>query len=542
MGDAGHFRYICVLFVKKNRNRSGSISVQVLAKIGRSNRLIKTFGTSSDEREISRLCEEARQWADEHSKSLGLFENEGVERVRNAIEYDAIFESLYQEQITLMGPELIYGALFDKIGYGRVETSDNELFKSLVVTRLYKPGSKLRTLDYLSGYMHKFYDSDKVYRFLDELCWRPDAKQKAKAYDVKHDVEQVTFNQTKRVLGGTVAVVFYDTTTMYFESREDDVRIPGWSKDGKNANPQVVLGLLVGPGGNPIGYEIHPGNTYEGHTMIPIIEKLQKRFGFPKPIVVADAGLLSKENIRDLEEGGYEYILGARIRSQNEQFKEQIASLNLSNGQSTSIQLTGSRRMVVTMSDARARKNAADRERGLKRLEKRFRSDKLTKDKLNNRGYNRFLTMSGDATIKIDYDKVAKDERLDGYKGYTTNSMLSDDRVIEEYGYLFMIERAFRFCKTDLDIRPMYHRLFNRIEAHICICFVAYTIMLELERILKAAESNISLKRAMFLAGKIYEINYVNPYNHRHKSVLLKTEHDVETHELLKIVNSAKIG
>ena len=110
---------------------------------------------------------------------------------------------------------------------------------------------------------------------------------------------------------------------MYFESREDDVRIPGWSKDGKNANPQVVRGLLAGLGGNPVGYEIHSCNTYEGHTMIPIIEKLQKRFGFPKPIVVADAGLLSKENIRNPENGGYEYILGARIRSQSEQLKEQ---------------------------------------------------------------------------------------------------------------------------------------------------------------------------------------------------------------------------
>lgn len=389
----------------------------------------------------------------------------------------------------------------------------------------------------MAYFMNKYYNEDKIYRYLDELCWRADTKRKAKTYDVKHDVEQVTYEQTKRVLGDNVAVVFYDTTTMYFESREDEVRIPGWSKDGKNANPQVVLGLMVGPGGNPIGYEIHPGNTYEGHTMIPIIEKLQKRFDFPKPIVVADAGLLSKENIRDLEDGGYEYILGARIRSQSEEFKEQIASLKLSHGQSTRIELTKTRRMVVTMSDVRARKNAADRERGLKRLEKRYKSDKLTKAKLNNRGYNRFLSMSGDATIKIDYDKVAKDERLDGYKGYTTNSTLSDEQVIEEYGYLFMIERAFRFCKTDLDIRPMYHRLFNRIEAHVCICFVAYTIMLELERILKAAKSKITLDRARFLAEKIYQINYVNPYDGKHKSVMLHTKEQPEVTELLNIIS-----
>lgn len=524
--------YLRSMFVRRKHNKSGTTSIQVVAKADGRYRVEKSFGSSRDEAILASLEEKAKQWANEHEFGEGLFAPEG------AAEYDAMMAGIGQDQLRLVGPDLIYGRLFDKIGFNTVRTSDNDIFKSLVVTRLYRPGSKLKTLRYMAYFMNKYYNEDKIYRYLDELCWRPEAKRKSKAYDVKLDVEQVTYEQTKRVLGGTVAMVFYDTTTMYFESHEDDVRIPGWSKDGKNANPQVVLGLLVGPGGNPIGYEIHPGNTYEGHTMIPIIEKLQKRFGFPKPIVVADAGLLSKENIRDMEDGGYEYILGARIRSQSEEFKEQIASLNLSNGQSASIELTKTRRMVVTMSDARASKNAADRERGLKRLEKRFRSDKLTKDKLNNRGYNRFLTMSGDATIEIDYDKVAKDERLDGYKGYTTNSTLSDDRVIEEYRYLFMIERAFRFCKTDLDIRPMYHRLFNRIEAHVCICFVAYTIMLELERILKAAESKISLERARFLAEKIYQIDYVNPYDGKHKSVLPHTREEPEVTDLLDIISA----
>jgi len=519
------------MFVRRKHNKSGTTSVQVVAKVNGKYRVQKSFGSTRDESTLASLEQKARQWADEHEFGEELFISE------SAAEYDAMMSGIGQHQLRLVGPDLIYGRLFDKIGFGAVRTSDDEIFKSLVVTRLYRPGSKLKTLRYMAYFMNKYYDEDKIYRFLDELCWRPEDKRKGR-YDVKHDVEQVTYDQTKTVLGGNVAVVFYDTTTMYFESREDDVRIPGWSKDGKNANPQVVLGLLVGPGGNPIGYEIHPGNTYEGHTMIPIIEKLQKRFDFSKPIVVADAGLLSKENIRDLEKGGYEYILGARIRSQSEQFRDKVASLGLSNGQSTSIPLTSSRRMVVTMSDARASKNAADRERGLKRLERRFRTDKLTKDKLNNRGYNRFLSMSGDATIKIDYDKVKKDARLDGLKGYTTNSTLSDDRVIEEYGYLFMIERAFRFCKTDLDIRPMYHRLFNRIEAHVCICFVAYTIMLELERLLKTAKSHITLDRARFLAEKIFQIDYVNPYNNKQMSVLLHTKEQPEVTELLDIISA----
>ncbi len=108
------------------------------------------------------------------------------------------------------------------------------------------------------------------------------------------------------------------------------------------------------------------------------------------------------------------------------------------------------------------------------------------------------------SSIKIDYAKVEKDARMEGSKGYTTNSTLSDDCIIEEYGYLFIIERAFRFRKVDLDIRLMYYRLFNRIEAHVCICFVAYTIMFDLGRILKAAESCITLDQVRFLVEKIY--------------------------------------
>ena len=155
---------------------------------------------------------------------------------------------------------------------------------------------------------------------------------------------------------------------------------------------------------------------------------------------------------------------------------------------------------------------------------------------MNNRGYNKFLTLSGEATVMIDYNKVRNDAALDGLKGYTTNSKLPDDKVVEEYGHLFMIERAFRFCKTDLDIRPMYHRLFNRIEAHICICFVAYTIMLELERILNTAKTDITLDRARFLAEKIYQIDYVNPYDNKHKSVLLHTKEEPQVRELLNII------
>lgn len=529
------------MFVQRNKNRSGTTSIRVLQKTRQGNRLIKSFGTSNDEDELCRYEQEARLWIDAQ-KGESLFEYEDASLIRNASDYDAIFEGLSQKDLILAGPELVYGRLYDKIGYNAVKTSDNELFKSLVVTRLYKPGSKLRTQNYLMYFMNKYYDMDHLYRYLDELCYRKPkhiSKEEEELLDkqsIKYQVERITYEQTKSVLGGEVSVVFYDTTTMYFESREDDIRIPGWSKDGKNSNPQIVLGLLVASGGNPIGYEIHKGNQYEGTTLIPIIEKLQKRFGFKKPIVIADAGLLNKTNIKSLEAGGYEYILGARIKSLMEAKKAEILALGLSCGQSGSIELDGSARMVVTMSEARARKNAADREKGIKRLEKKYANEKLTKSQINNRGYNRFLSMDGEVSVKIDYAKIKDDAKFDGLKGYTTNCTLSDKEIVDNYKYLFMIERAFRFNKTDLDIRPMYHSLFNRIEAHICICFTAYTIMLELERVLKAAKSDITLSRAKFLAEKIYQLSYTNPFSRKRKSVIIKTEEDEEVNELLSII------
>lgn len=155
------------MFVRRKHNKSGSCSVQVVSKDGGKYRVQKSFGSSKEEATLIALEREARQWADEHEYGEGLFASEG------AAEYDAIFAGIGQDQLRLAGPDLVYGRLFDRIGFGAVRTSDNELFKSLVATRLYRPGSKLKTLRYMAYFMNKFYDEDKIYRFLDELCWRP---------------------------------------------------------------------------------------------------------------------------------------------------------------------------------------------------------------------------------------------------------------------------------------------------------------------------------------------------------------------------------
>jgi len=363
-----------------------------------------------------------------------------------------------------------------------------------------------------------------VYRFLDKLNSK-----------LKDRIEQITFKHTKKILGGNISVVFYDMTTLYFEaSDEDDLRRTGFSKDGKHSNPQIFLGLLVGLGGYVIGYDIFEGNTYEGHTLIPFLEKISTKFNLQKPVVVADSGLLSKDNIEALELGNYQYIIGARIKNESKLVKEKILETKLKDRQIKRIKKSESSQIIISYSDKRAKKDAHNREQGLKRLEKRISSGKLTKSNINNRGYNKYLKLQGEISIEIDYEKYKKDSKWDGLKGYITNSKLSNKQIIENYSHLWHIEKAFRMSKTDLRIRPIYQRLYHRIEAHICISFIAYAVYKELERILYKEKSKLSLEKSKELTHNMYEITYTLPESKHAKSKLLKM--DDEQAELFQII------
>jgi transposase len=170
------------------------------------------------------------------------------------------------------------------------------------------------------------------------------------------------------------------------------------------------------------------------------------------------------------------------------------------------------------------------------RLEKRIHSGKLIKSNINNRGYNKFLKLKGSIDVEMDYDKIEGDKNWDGLKGYKTNSILSESEILENYGQLWHIERVFRMSKTDLRIRPIYHRKRYRIEAHICISFAAYTIYKELERTLKRVDSSISVKTANELTHNMYQIIYTLPDSRMEKKLILKM--DAKQQELYEIVTN----
>ncbi len=503
------------MFLRKKKNKSGSTSIQIISKARGKYKVVKTIGYGTSEQEIATLLNKGRQEIEKLSQQPKLF----VSQKDNFIEQ--AFSLLENSSIRTIGPELIFGKIYNYIGFDRI---DEELFRHLVIARLSFPLSKLKTSEYLYRYQGISVHHDRIYRFLDKLNDK-----------LKEQVEQISYAHTKRVLNNKISVVFYDMTTLYFESSdEDDLRKTGFSKDGKHSNPQIFLGLLVGLGGYAIGYDIFEGNTYEGHTLIPFIEKISKKFNLQKPIVVADSGLLSSGNIETLQEQGYEYILGARIKNETKIIKEKLLETQLKNGETKTIIKDENTRIIISYSDKRAKKDVHNRERGLKRLEKRIKSGKLTKSNINNRGYNKYLKLEGEVSIEIDYEKYNKDNKWDGLKGYITNSKLTEDEIIENYSNLWHIEKAFRMSKTDLRIRPIYHRLRNRIEAHICISFTAYSIYKELERVLYKEKSTLSLKKAAELTHNMYQITYTLPDSKHQKSKTLKMDEDqTELYEII---------
>jgi len=503
------------MFVRSKKNASGSVSIQIISKSRGRYKVVKTLGSATTRHEIERLTQLAQHEIERLSEPLSLFLSS------DDVLVEKVFESLHNSSIQTVGPELVFGKIFDYIGFNQV---GEELFRHLVISRLAFPLSKLKTIEYLYRYQGVMLDIDAVYRFLDKLNTK-----------LKEQVEQIAFRHTKKVLEGNISVVFYDMTTLYFEaSDEDDLRKTGFSKDGRHQNPQIFIGLLVGLGGYAIGYDIFEGNSYEGHTLIPFLEKMEQRFKLGKLVVIADSGLLSNDNIGALEANGYEYILGARLKNESGRIKTEILQHVYSNGDTTSITKDEKTRLIVNYSTARASKDEYNRKRGLTRLEKQVKAGKLTKSNINNRGYNKYLKLTGEVSIEINYEKYNQDKVWDGLKGYVTNTRLTDEAVMENYKNLWHIEKAFRMSKTDLRIRPIYHRLRNRIEAHLCIAFTAYCIYKELERVLYQEKSTLSLKKAAELTHNMYQIKYTLPNSGHTKTRLLTM--DAQQKELFDII------
>jgi hypothetical protein len=235
-----------------------------------------------------------------------------------------------------------------------------------------------------------------------------------------------------------------------------------------------------------------------------------------------------------LETAGEHYILGARIKSVSRAVGADILANKPREGQVSIHNLGKDRRLIVTYSASRAKKDEANRTRGVNKLKKAIASGRLSKQNFTNRGYNKFVNLEGEVSLSIDEAKIATDTLWDGLKGYITNTNLPAEQVVEQYGQLWNIEKAFRISKTDLKVRPVYHYKRKRIEAHLCIAFCAYKVYKEFERLLKTKASNIKVERAVQAIGGITQVIIsITDNNDREIKRLLTTDQDQA--ELLKL-------
>ena len=490
------------MFIRKNKNRSGSISVQVIEKIGRRNKVIKSLGAAKDQSKIDILVKQAELFIEKRKGLLPLFTSEDDALIH------AFVSSICNDDLRIVGPKLVLEEIYGQMGYKEVTT--DYLFMHLVICRIVSPGSKLQTVQYMQRHYRKSLSEQTVYRYLDHI----------EQY-LKPKVEQITYNHSKKVLGGSVGVVFYDMSTLYFETEsEDDLRAIGYSKDGKHQHPQIMIGLLVGAGGVPIGYDIYKGNTAETKTLLPFLENIMDKFGVDRPILVADSALLSKTNLETLTDNGYQYILGGRIKNETSELKQAILAKNIE--EEKPIELAHQYgRLIVSYSTKRAKKDLFNRKRGLKRIEAKVKTGKLTKQAINNRGYNKYLHLDGNTKVSVNYQAYYSDSKWDGLKGYVTNTTITPSEIIGNYSNLWQVEKAFRMSKTDLRFRPIYHRKEARIRAHLLICFTAYAVYKELERQIKEHHLPFSVETAVKNLKEIQELTYSLPVSKKRTSKIL---------------------
>ena len=243
------------MYVRRKKNRSGSTSVVIVDKSSGRIRYLKTIGISSDEQDISGLILQGKKWIATQTGARDMFTlHEQQREEKQATDY--LLNNI--ENILLNGTQLILYQAFKVVGFDVIEDT---ILKHLVIARLCQPSSKAGTVDYLKSYFDEDVELHKIYRYLDRLH-----------NSLQEKIQEISVSHTRKILGGKIGLVFYDVTTLYFETDySDDFRITGFSKDGKHSQPQVVLGLLVSKGGYPLSYSLFPGSQYEGRTMLPLL-------------------------------------------------------------------------------------------------------------------------------------------------------------------------------------------------------------------------------------------------------------------------------
>jgi len=437
----------------------------------------------------------------------------------------------------------IYGSLYDIIGFTQAFKSckkSERILKDIVMARLAKPCSKRSSHELLEKDFGIAIPLIKIYRMMDKIT-EGRIKQ----------IQDLCYIHSKTLLT-EITVMFYDCTTLYFESfKEDELRKFGFSKDHKFNQGQILLALMVTQEGLPIGYEIFPGNMNEGKTFKDAIEKVKNRYQVKKVVIVADSGLLSDDNMKLLEKEGYEYILGARLRSLTVEWQNKVLHrteyIKVEKDdddvlQITTYQYTKERKLIVTYSSRRAAKDRKDREKAIEKLIQKIEKSKKPQSLISNFGYKKYIKIDGNAKIEINESKLKKEALWDGLHGLFTNVKSKDMKVreiINQYHGLWQVKESFRINKHDLRMRPIFHWTANRIRAHIAICFIAFALIRFLQfKIKQQLQESLSAERIKKELYSIQESILKDTTNNRRYVIPSKPSQDAR--KIYEVMNKKR--
>ena len=389
----------------------------------------------------------------------------------------------------ILGPLLVLERMFERSGIDRVLTKIagehpklgfdlKKLVFTMVASRFVRPGSKLKIFEH---WQNRFYpemlagdiELHQFYRALTILS------------DHKESIEMDLFWHDRDLLSDEVDVVLYDLTTLRFESTvAGGLRQFGYSKERRSDCTQVVLGLLVRPDGVPVGFEVYPGNTFEGATVGDIVKKMRDKFKIRRFIFVGDRGLFSRKNLEALRGAGAknngEFIVGMKLgvfKNRHDEFYDLSRYKKISDELAFYETEHEGDRCIITWSKARAERDVKAREDILQKIRKKLTKKKNTaKEFVTNTTYQRYVVgLSDGKNFTLNEKAILEDAKKDGFFGVLTNitDMHAAD-IVTHYKSLWIVEDAFGEIKGNLKARPVFHWSDHNIVGHLTMCFLAY--------------------------------------------------------------------
>ena len=412
-----------------------------------------------------------------------------------------------------VGPSLIFDRLWKELDIGRIIQAhlaerkfgfdvERAVFLT-VLHRLFVSGSDRYCDKWHRDYvingvddlrLHHFY---RAMAFLGEELEDQQGKTPFAPRCIKDLIEEDMF-QVRRNLFTGLDVVFFDTTSIYFEGDGGEtIGQFGHSKDHRPDLHQMVVGVVLDNEGNPVCCEMWPGNTADVKSLIPVIERIRRRFQIKQFCIVSDRGMISKETLAHLEKENIPYILGARMRMVKE-IKEEVLSRagryrevypeGISSKDPSPLKVkevnVDDRRYIVCLNERQVRKDAAGRQAIIDALQEKIKSN--PKSLVGNKGYRKYLSLDRD-TVSINQQKISDEERFDGKWVLKTNTTMTPEQVALKYKELWQVEHVFRDMKSILDTRPIFHKRDETIRGHVFCSFLALVLRKELDRRLEKA-------------------------------------------------------